>query len=72
MPAYNCNNCPGYCCSYPLIQLTQRYVEHLAKHHGLTFDEEQAKFTKAANGAKYAIRQGMPFLRYRGTPLHDL
>lgn len=57
MHAYNCKNCPGYCCSYPLIQLTRRDVERLAKHHGLSFEEAQAKFTKSANGAKYAMRR---------------
>ena len=29
---YNCSKCPGYCCSYPLIALTKRDVERLAKH----------------------------------------
>ena len=27
---YNCNKCPGYCCSYPLIALEKRNVERLA------------------------------------------
>jgi uncharacterized protein len=57
MPSYNCNKCPGYCCSYPLIRLERRDVERLAKHHGLSFDEARAKFTKVAHGAKYAMRR---------------
>lgn len=57
MPAYNCNNCPGYCCSYPLISLTRRDVERLAKHHGLSFDEAKAKFTRPAEDGKYLMRR---------------
>ena len=34
---YNCKKCPGYCCSYPLIALTKRDVERLAKHFRLSF-----------------------------------
>jgi uncharacterized protein len=54
---YNCAKCPGYCCSYPLIQLTKRDVERLAKHFGLGFDEARKKFTKIEVGAKYAMRR---------------
>ncbi len=57
MPSYNCKNCPGYCCSYPLIRLERRDVERLAKHHGLSFEQARAKFTKVADGAKYAMRR---------------
>jgi Fe-S-cluster containining protein len=54
---YNCSKCPGYCCSYPLIQLTKRDVERLAKHFGLGFDQARRKFTKVEVGAKYAMRR---------------
>lgn len=54
---YNCEKCPGYCCSYPLIALDKRDVERLAKHHGLTFDEAKRAFTKEAYGRKYAMRR---------------
>lgn len=57
MPGYNCKNCPGYCCSYPLIQLDRRDVERLARHHGLTFEQARAKFTKKAHGAELAMRR---------------
>jgi hypothetical protein len=49
---YNCKKCPGYCCSYPLIALTKRDVERLAKHFGLTFRQAKAKFTLERWGAK--------------------
>lgn len=54
---YNCEKCPGYCCSYPLIPLEKRDVERLAKHHGLSFDEAKRAFTKEAHGRKYAMRR---------------
>lgn len=54
---YNCLKCPGYCCSYPLIQLTKRDVERLARHFGLSFEEARSKFTKVEPGAKYAMRR---------------
>ena len=54
---YNCKKCPGYCCSYPLIALTKRDVERLAKHFRLTFRQAKAKFTVARWGAKYSMRR---------------
>ena len=54
---YDCAKCPGYCCSYPLIQLEKRDVERLAKHHGLTFEEAKKQFTKEDHGRKYAMRR---------------
>ena len=57
MPQYDCSKCPGYCCSYPLIQLDKRDVERLAKHHDMTFDAARKAFTKEEHGAKYAMRR---------------
>ena len=57
MPSYNCAKCPGYCCSYPLIQLTKRDVERLARHFDLDFETARSKFTKADPDAKYAMRR---------------
>jgi hypothetical protein len=54
---YDCLKCPGYCCSYPLIQLTKRDVARLARHFGLSFDKARKKFTKVETGAKYAMRR---------------
>jgi Fe-S-cluster containining protein len=54
---YDCSKCPGYCCSYPLIQLTKRDVERLAKHFDMTWEEARKKFTKVETGAKYAMRR---------------
>lgn len=57
MASYDCKKCPGYCCSYPHIQLTKRDVMRLAKHHDLGFEAARAKFTKVAHGSKYAMRR---------------
>jgi Fe-S-cluster containining protein len=54
---YNCSNCPGYCCSYPLIAITKRDVERLAKHFGLSFEEARGRFTYEDPEAKYAMRR---------------
>lgn len=54
---YNCQKCPGYCCSYPVIELTKRDVQRLAKHHELTFDKAAKKFTKAVYGHAYIMRR---------------
>ena len=54
---YNCDKCPGYCCSYPLIPLDKRDVQRLAKYHGLSFKKARTKFTKIAHGRQYAMRR---------------
>ena len=54
---YNCKKCPGYCCSYPLIALSKRDVERLAKHFRLSFRKAKAKFTVERWGSKYSMRR---------------
>jgi len=54
---YNCAKCPGYCCSYPIIPLTKRDVQRLAKHFGLGFREARKKFTKIDGDERYAMRR---------------
>src|SRR2546429_9208032 len=54
---YDCKKCPGYCCSYPLIALTKRDVERLAKHFGLSFRQAKAKFTVEGLDHKYFMRR---------------
>ncbi|MGI9520624.1 MAG: YkgJ family cysteine cluster protein [Hyphomicrobiaceae bacterium] len=55
--SYDCLNCPGYCCSYPVIQLTKRDVARLARHHGITPAQAAAKFTKADHGHKRIMKR---------------
>lgn len=42
---YNCLNCPGYCCSYDRIAVTDKDIERLAKHFGMPVDAARESFT---------------------------
>ena len=57
MAQYNCLNCPGYCCSYPVIELKKRDVDRLAKHHKLSFRAARKKFTREGHGHKYIMKR---------------
>ena len=56
-PQYNCRKCPGYCCSYPLIEIDKKDVQRLADHFGLGFREARKKFTRRDPEATYAMRR---------------
>jgi Fe-S-cluster containining protein len=43
---YSCLKCPGYCCSYPEIEVTPRDIERLAKHFGISYKEVEERYTK--------------------------
>ena len=43
---YDCGQCPGYCCSYPRIEVKDSDIERLAKHFGIDFSKAKRKFTK--------------------------
>ncbi len=43
---YDCARCPGYCCSYPRIEVLDRDLERLARHFGLTRAEAERRFTR--------------------------
>ena len=47
---YDCSKCPGYCCSYALIEVGKRDVARLAKHFGLTYQQAEDRFTKYDHG----------------------
>ncbi|MBL8883490.1 MAG: YkgJ family cysteine cluster protein [Hyphomicrobium sp.] len=57
MPQYNCLKCPGYCCSYPVIALTKRDVERLARHFGISFEDARALYTREDHGHKFIMRR---------------
>jgi hypothetical protein len=42
---YDCSKCPGYCCSYPLIEVSRSDIARLAKHHGLAYEAAEERFT---------------------------
>ena len=43
-PRYDCLKCPGYCCSYPLIEITERDMQRIAKHYKLPLYAAKKKF----------------------------
>ena len=43
---YDCSNCPGYCCSYPRIEVKDRDLARLAKHFNLDIAQAERKFTR--------------------------
>jgi len=52
---YNCDRCPGYCCTYPVIEVNKSDIKRLAKHFDLAADEAQKKFTKSNGKNKKRI-----------------
>ncbi len=49
---YDCNKCPAYCCSYPLIEIGKRDIARLARHFGLSYEQAEERFTKYDAGEK--------------------
>jgi len=50
--AYDCARCPGYCCSYDLIEVGERDLARLARHLGVGVDEARRRFTKLDAGRR--------------------
>jgi len=42
---YDCSKCPGYCCSYPLIEVSKADIARLAKHFELDYGTAEERFT---------------------------
>ena len=51
-PQYDCKKCPGYCCSYTLIEIGKRDIARLAKHFGIDYAQAEKRFTKYDKGEK--------------------
>ena len=43
---YDCSRCPGYCCSYPRIEVKPSDVRRLAAYHGISVEKAERKFTR--------------------------
>lgn len=43
---YNCARCPGFCCTYPRIPVTDRDVARLATRFGIGPEAARRRFTK--------------------------
>ena len=54
---YDCLKCPGYCCSYPVIEVKDRDAERIARHFGLSLETAEKRFFKAAHGYKRIMRR---------------
>ena len=43
--SYDCSDCPGYCCSYPLIEVSKADIARLARHFDLDYASAEERFT---------------------------
>ena len=50
--SYDCSKCPGYCCSYPLIEVSKADIARLAKHFDLAYETAEERFTLYDKEAK--------------------
>src|SRR5690348_6042734 len=42
---YNCSKCPGYCCSYSRIAVSDHDIARLARHFDISVPQAREKFT---------------------------
>ncbi|MGE0558112.1 MAG: YkgJ family cysteine cluster protein [Burkholderiales bacterium] len=55
---YDCGKCPGYCCSYPLIEVGKRDIQRLAKHFDITYAQAENRYTRFDKSEKVrSLRQ---------------
>lgn len=54
---YDCDDCPGYCCAYPVIVLTKRDVQRLAKALDVEFEQAETRYTRKDHGYKRIMRR---------------
>jgi Fe-S-cluster containining protein len=54
---YDCLKCPGYCCSYPVIEVTERDIVRLARHFGIEPEEARKRYTHKAHGHERVLRR---------------
>ncbi|MGE3829837.1 MAG: YkgJ family cysteine cluster protein [Parvibaculaceae bacterium] len=54
---YDCLKCPGYCCSYPVVEVKDRDAERIAKHFDIPLKVAEKKFFKSASGYKRVMRR---------------
>ena len=63
---YDCSRCPGYCCTYPRIEVKDADVKRLARHFALAPEIAEKRFTRRyrADGIDERI------LRHRKDPVY--
>jgi uncharacterized protein len=55
--AYDCSKCPGFCCSYPLIELGKRDIKRLAEHFDVSIAAATNRFTRLEGKRKRVMRR---------------
>lgn len=55
--AYDCQRCPGYCCSYPVIVVTKRDIERIARHLGIPVDAALERHCRSDHGYKRILKR---------------
>lgn len=56
-PKYDCLKCPGYCCSYPVIEVKDGDARRIARHFGIALQEAEQRFFKSAHGYQRIMRR---------------
>lgn len=46
---YDCSKCPGYCCTYPRIEVKDKDLKRLARHFSLDVETAGRRFTRFYN-----------------------
>ncbi|MGH6908237.1 MAG: YkgJ family cysteine cluster protein [Aestuariivirga sp.] len=54
---YDCTKCPGYCCSYPVIEVKDRDAIRIAKYFDLPLKAAEKKFFKSEPGYGRIMRR---------------
>lgn len=54
---YDCLKCPGYCCSYPVIEVNDRDAKRIARHFDMTPERAEKKFFRKAHGYKRIMKR---------------
>lgn len=52
---FDCLKCPGYCCSYPVIEVGKRDIARLARHFGIDNEAATKRFTRWEKNEKSAV-----------------
>jgi uncharacterized protein len=47
---FNCNKCPGYCCTHSRIAVSDHDIARLARHFGIADDVARRRFTYTYSG----------------------
>lgn len=55
-PRYDCSKCPGYCCSYDHIEVSEYDVKRLAKHFGIAEKAVHQKYLKIVSAGTIVLR----------------